>query len=32
MAIREVRKKGDEVLYKKCKEVKNFDEMLELFE
>ena len=25
MAIREIRKKGDEILYKKCKEVKNFD-------
>ena len=30
MALREVRKKGDEVLYKKCKEVKNFDERLHI--
>lgn len=30
MAIREVRIKGDEVLYKKCKEVKNFDERLHI--
>ena len=30
MAIREVRKKGDEVLYKRCKEVKNFDERLHI--
>lgn len=30
MAIREVRKKGDEILYKKCKEVKNFDERLHI--
>lgn len=28
MALREIRKKGDEILYKKCKEVKNFDEKL----
>lgn len=25
MALREIRKKGDEILYKQCKEVKNFD-------
>lgn len=30
MAIREVRKKGDEVLYKKCKEVTKFDERLHI--
>lgn len=30
MAIREVRKKGDEILYKRCKEVKNFDERLHI--
>ncbi len=30
MALREVRKKGDEVLYKKCKIVKNFDERLHI--
>ena len=30
MAIREVRKKGDEILAKKCKEVKNFDERLHI--
>ena len=28
MALREIRKKGDEVLYKECKEVKSFDEKL----
>lgn len=28
MAIREIRKEGDEILYKKCKEVKNFDNKL----
>lgn len=28
MALREIRKKGDEILYKQCKEVKNFDEKL----
>ena len=28
MAIREIRTEGDEILYKKCKEVKNFDEKL----
>lgn len=28
MAIREIRKKGDEILSKHCKEVKNFDEKL----
>lgn len=28
MALREVRKEGDEILYKKCKEVKNFDNKL----
>ena len=28
MAIREVRTKGDEILYKTCKEVKVFDEKL----
>ena len=28
MALREIRKKGDEVLYKPCKEVKVFDEKL----
>lgn len=28
MALREIRKKGDEILYKECKEVKNFDEKL----
>ncbi len=31
MAIREVRKQGDEILYKKCKEVKKFDERLHIF-
>ena len=30
MAIREVRKKGDEVLYKKCKEVTKFDDRLHI--
>lgn len=30
MAIREIRKKGDEVLEKKCKEVKSFDERLHI--
>ena len=30
MALREVRKKGDEVLSKKCKEVKVFDERLHI--
>ena len=30
MALREVRKKGDEVLNKKCKEVKAFDERLSI--
>lgn len=30
MAIREIRKKGDEVLEKKCKTVKNFDERLHI--
>ena len=30
MAIREIRKKGDEILYKKCKEVKNFDNKLHI--
>lgn len=30
MAIREIRKQGDEVLYKKCKEVKNFDNKLHI--
>ena len=30
MALREVRKKGDEVLNKKCKEVKVFDERLSI--
>lgn len=30
MAIREVRTKGDEVLYKKCKQVKVFDERLHI--
>lgn len=28
MAIRQIREKGDEVLYKTCKEVKKFDEKL----
>ena len=28
MALREIRKKGDEVLYKVCKEVKDFDKKL----
>lgn len=28
MAIREIRKKGDEILYKKCKEVTSFDNKL----
>ena len=28
MALREIRKKGDEVLYKPCKEVKEFDKKL----
>ena len=30
MAIREIRKKGDEILYKKSKEVKNFDNKLHI--
>lgn len=30
MAIREIRLKGDEILYKKCKEVTNFDEKLHI--
>lgn len=30
MAIREIRKQGDEILYKKCKEVKNFDNKLHI--
>lgn len=30
MALREVRTKGDEILYKKCKVVKNFDEKLHI--
>ncbi len=30
MALREVRKKGDEILSKKCKEVKVFDERLHI--
>ncbi len=30
MAIREIRKEGDEILYKKCKEVKNFDNKLHI--
>lgn len=30
MAIREVRTKDDEILYKKCKTVKNFDEKLHI--
>lgn len=30
MAIREIRTKGDEILYKRCKEVKNFDEKLHI--
>ncbi len=28
MALREIRKKGDDILYKKCKEVKAFDKKL----
>ena len=28
MALRTIRKNGDEILYKKCKEVKNFDKKL----
>lgn len=28
MALREIRKKGDEVLYKVCKEIKDFDKKL----
>lgn len=30
MAIRQIRTEGDEILYKKCKEVKNFDEKLHI--
>lgn len=30
MAIRQIRKKGDDILYKKCKEVKKFDEKLHI--
>ncbi len=30
MAIREIRTKGDEILYKKCKEVKKFDKKLHI--
>ena len=30
MAIREIRTKGDEMLYKKCKEVKKFDKKLHI--
>lgn len=30
MAIRGIREKGDEILYKKCKEVKKFDEKLHI--
>lgn len=30
MALREVRTRGDEILYKKCKVVKNFDEKLHI--
>lgn len=30
MAIREIRTKGDEILYKNCKPVKNFDERLNI--
>lgn len=30
MAIREIRTKGDEILYKNCKVVKNFDEKLHI--
>lgn len=30
MAIREIRKEGDEILYKKCKAVKNFDNRLHI--
>lgn len=30
MALREIRKKGDEILYKKCKEVKFFDKKLSI--
>ena len=30
MAIREIRKEGDEILYKKCKEVKDFDKRLHI--
>ena len=30
MALREMRYRDDEVLYKKCKEVKNFDKKLEI--
>ena len=31
MALRQIRKKGDEILYKKSKEVKNFDKKLAEF-
>lgn len=30
MAIRQIRTKGDEILYKTCKQVKNFDEKLHI--
>lgn len=30
MALREIRKKGDDILYKQCKEVKEFDKKLEI--
>ena len=30
MAIREIRVKGDEILYKKCKEVTKFDKKLHI--
>ena len=30
MAIREIREKGDEILYKKCKAVVKFDEKLHI--
>lgn len=30
MAIRQIRTKGDEILYKNCKQVKNFDEKLHI--
>lgn len=30
MAIRQIRTEGDEILYKKCKPVKNFDEKLHI--